>query len=241
MNSKRLSFLLGLAILVICLTSCVSAPQSDVAMMEIPCAEWNATPEEVKESLGLTKDQILVDAQGQGSEYMDVWVLTATEVSLFGEEITQAQFHFVKYTEYDHFGLDSVRIYYPDEVDMTAVRNTLIDTYGEGNEKGITRYRISNNTVVSSIDSPLQANTTYWVNSCKGTDVLSKKVQEAVIDIYTTDKDVILEFLDKNPLVTLYCTGSAGEGNLSDDDLITCNRVEFSAGTYIDLIQRFGK
>ena len=218
----------------------------DPSLLEFPGVEWNMTPEEVKNNLGLTSDQILVDAQGQGSEYMDEWVLTATEVSLFGEKIAQAQFHFVKYTGYDHFGLDSVRVYYPDEVDMAAIRDTLIDTYGEGNEKGITRYRVSNNTVVSSVESRHQTSTTdalvyYWVNSCKGTDVLSKVVQEAVIDLHTDDRDVVLESLDKNPLVTLYCTDSAGEGNLSDDDLITCNCVEFSAGTYIDLIQRFEK
>lgn len=247
MKIKQLILVLGLAILVLCVTACASTPQvDDVTMLEIPGIKWNSTPEEVKKKLGLTTDQILVDAQGEGSDYMDIWLLTATKIPFFGEDVAQAQFLFVKYTGYNHFGLESVRIYYPDEVDMAAVRDAIIDTYGAGNEKGITRYRISNNTVVSSVESKLQTNTTdalvyYWVNSCKGTDVLSKEVQEAVIDLHTADREVILESLDKNPLVTLYCTDSAGEGNLFDNDLITCNHVNFSAGNYIDLIQRFGK
>lgn len=246
---KLTAFILGLALLVVCLSACEIAPKTekpDVSLLEFPGVEWNMTPEEVKTNLGLSAKQILVDAQGQGSEYMDTWVLTATDIQLFGEEIAQAQFHFVKYTGYDHFGLDSVRVYYPDEVDMAAVREVMIEIYGEGSERGITRYHISNNKVVSSLDDKLCADTPdallyCWVNSCKGTDVLSKEIQEAVIDLHTADREIVLESLDQNPLVTLYCTDSAGEGNLSDDDLITCNHVNFLAGTYIDLIQRFGK
>ena len=250
MKTKQITLALVLMILVLCLSACSNnAPDpvvGDHALLEFPGVEWNMTPEEVKTNLGLSAKQILVDAQGQCSEYMDTWVLTATDIQLFGEEIAQAQFHFVKYTGYDHFGLDSVRVYYPDEVDMAAVREVMIEIYGEGSERGITRYHISNNKVVSSLDDKLCADTPdallyCWVNSCKGTDVLSKEIQEAVIDLHTADREIVLESLDQNPLVTLYCTDSAGEGNLSDDDLITCNHVNFLAGTYIDLIQRFGK
>ena len=236
---------------VILLISCATNPKwtepkvDDPAMLEFPGLKWNATPEEVKENLGLKTKQILVDKQVERSEYMDTWVLSAAEVPVFGEEVVQVQFHFVRYTGYDQFGLDTVRVYYPDEVDMSVIRDAMIDTYGEGNGKGITRYRVSNNTVVSGIESRLQTNTTdalayYWVNSCKGTDVLSKEVQEAVVALHTADREVVLESLDKNPLVTLFCTDSADVGNPSDDDLFTCNHVEFSAGIYIDLIQRFG-
>lgn len=248
---KKWVTVVAVIVCAILLISCATNPKwtepkvDDPAMLEFPGLKWNATPEEVKENLGLKTKQILVDKQVERSEYMDTWVLSAAEVPVFGEEVVQVQFHFVRYTGYDQFGLDTVRVYYPDEVDMSVIRDAMIDTYGEGNGKGITRYIVSNNTVVSGIESRLQTNTTdalayYWVNSCKGTDVLSKEVQEAVAALHTADRDVVLESLDKNPLVTLFCTDSAGEGNLSDDDLFTCNHVEFSAGIYIDLIQRFG-
>lgn len=242
-----------LLLLFIPLVSCAKEPKvNDAAMLTYPGLKWNNTPEEVKKNLNLKTDQILVDTQSEGSEHMDTWVLTATDVQLFGEEVAQVQFHFVKYTGYDHFGLDSVRVYYPDEVDMVAVRDAMIDTYGEGSGEGITRYRISANKVLSNVDNNLcmkrpNALLYCWSNLCKGTDVLPQAVIESIVAIYAdkefydpADRDVVLEFLEKNPLVTLYCTDSAGEGNLSDDDLFTCNHVNFSAGTYIDLIQRFG-
>lgn len=254
MRIKRITFALGLLILILCFTACTKALQvGDVAMLEFPGLKWNATPEEVKKNLGLTTDQILVDAQGNGSEHMDTWVLTATDVSFFGEQVVQAQFCFVKYTGYDKFGLESVRIYYPDEADMATIRDAMIDIYGAGSDEGITRYRISVNEVLSNVDSnlcmdPQNALLHCWINTAKGTDVLSQEVQEAIIDIYAdpefydpADRDVVLEFLAKNPLVTLYCTDSAGEGNISANDLLTCNHVNFSASNYIDFIQRFGK
>ena len=227
---------------------------SDPSLLEFPGLEWNMTPEEVKKNLALTADQILVDTQGQSSELMDTWVLTVTEVPFFGEEVAQAQFQFVKYAGYDKYGLDSVRIYYPDEVDMAEVRDTLIGIYGEGNSIGITRYRISNGKVHSSVDDKLHAISIpdallyCWESSSKGTDVLSKEVQEEIIAIYTdpdfdnfADRDVVLEYLEKSPLVTLYCTDGAGEGNLSADDLYTCNHVNFSASAYINYVQKYDK
>lgn len=255
MTIKQRVLVLGLAILILCLAACTNKPQiHDVTMLEIPGVKWNMTPEEVKKNLALTADQILVDTQGQSSELMDTWVLTVTEVPFFGEEVAQAQFQFVKYAGYDKYGLDSVRIYYPDEVDMAEVRDTLIGIYGEGNSIGITRYRISNGKVHSSVDDKLHASSIpnallyCWESSSKGTDVLSKEVQEEIIAIYTdpdfdnfADRDVVLEYLEKSPLVTLYCTDGAGEGNINAEDLYTCNHVNFSASEYINLIQRFGK
>ena len=227
---------------------------TDPSLLEIPGVKWNMTPEEVKKNLGLTADQILVDTKGQSSELMDTWVLTVTEVPFFGEEVAQAQFQFVKYAGYDKYGLDSVRIYYPDEVDMAEVRDTLIGIYGEGNSIGITRCHISNGKVHSSVDDKLHASSIpdallyCWESSSKGTDVLPKAVQEEIIAIYSApdfdnfaDRDVVLEYLEKNPLVTLYCTDSAGEGNLSADDLYTCNHVNFSASAYINYVQKYDK
>ena len=256
---KKWVTVVAVIVCAILLISCATNPKwtepkvDDPAMLEFPGLKWNATPEEVKENLGLKNKQILVDKQVEGSEYMDTWVLSAAEVPVFGEEVVQVQFHFVRYTGYDKFGLDSIRIYYPDDVDMSVIRDTMIGIYGTGNSRGITRYNISNGILRSSIDDKLHANVPdallyCWVNTTKGTDVLSKEIQEEIISVYTNsefdniaDRDVVLEYLEKSPLVTLYCTDSAGEGNISNDDLFTCNHVNFSAGTYIDLIQRFSK
>ena len=227
---------------------------TDPSLLEIPGVKWNMTPEEVKKHHGLPAVQILVDTKGQSSELMDTWVLTVTEVPFFDEEVMQAQLQFVKYAGYDKYGLDSVRIYYPDEVDMAEVRDTLIGIYGEGNSIGITRCHISNGKVHSSVDDKLHASSIpdallyCWESSSKGTDVLPKAVQEEIIAIYSApdfdnfaDRDVVLEYLEKNPLVTLYCTDSAGEGNLSADDLYTCNHVNISASAYINYVQKFDK
>lgn len=255
MKIKHFALVLGLAILILCLTACAGTPEvDDATMLEIPGVNWNATPEEVKKNLGLTTEQILVDTQGESTEFMDTWVLTVTEVPIFGEEVVQAQFQFIKYVGYDKYGLNSVRIYYPDEVDMSEVRDTLIGIYGEGNSIGITRYHISNGKVHSSVDDKLHSSSIpdallyCWESSSKGTDVLPEAVQEEIIAIYTNpdfdnfaNRDVVLEYLEKSPLVTLYCTDGAGEGNISADDLYTCNHVNFSAAEYINRIQRFGK
>ena len=147
---KKWVTVVAVIVCVILLISCATNPKvtelkvDDPAMLEFPGLKWNATPEEVKENLGLKNKQILVDKQVEGSEYMDTWVLSAAEVPVFGEEVVQVQFHFVRYTGYDKFGLDSIRIYYPDDVDMSVIRDTMIGIYGTGNRRGITRYNILN-------------------------------------------------------------------------------------------------
>ena len=58
MRIKRITFALGLLILILCFTACTKALQvGDVAMLEFPGLKWNATPEEVKKNLGLTPSE----------------------------------------------------------------------------------------------------------------------------------------------------------------------------------------
>ncbi|MBQ5797122.1 MAG: hypothetical protein IIW15_03725, partial [Firmicutes bacterium] len=232
-----------------------AAANIDRSMLEFPGVKWNATPEEVKEALKLQDDQIVTEGQfGPNSDVMETFVLGVTDISFFGEEVHHAKFTFVRYAGYDAFGLESVELFYPDVTDMDALEETLSNIYGRSSQTlGITRYQISDGKAkaytekISTGHSELSYVETWWPSTAKGTEVLPVEVQEAIISIYAdpefdnpASREVVLEFLEKNPLVILYLTDSAVEGNF-DSPYYTSNKVDFSASYYIDYIQRFGQ
>ena len=58
---KLTAFILGLALLVVCLSACEIAPKTekpDVSLLEFPGLKWGMTPEEAKAALNITDDMI---------------------------------------------------------------------------------------------------------------------------------------------------------------------------------------
>ena len=219
----------------------------DGSMLCFPGTRWGSTPEEVKAVLNVAEEQIITD-QPNGDSY----ILLVEDVPFFGCEVVSAEFKFI--ARNNEFGLATVNLYYPDGTDMSTVEAALLDLYGTPNEgQGFTRYKVSNGTVepysawgfTSSFsgEGPFVMN--WWESTAKRADLLPAAVQEAMIESgYLTyymerldpadpsTRDLILEYLNNDPAVLLYCTNGSNAGNVGFQ-YYTKNEVSFSALDYM--------
>lgn len=245
MFKRTLLIALILILLVTCLPACSKEVNvDDPTMLELPGIKWNSTPEEVKEALKLTEEQILLDQQKEtNGEDNAAWILCITDVSFFTETLLMGQFTFVRYNDYEKFGLESVHLYYPDDIDMTAIRDNLTDLYGAGSAgMGNIQYRIIEGELESytesmisttSFDDQSEVMAKWWSSTAKYVDVLPSDVQEKITSMFN-DPKYAAEYLTKQSAVTLACTNSMKEG-------ASRNCVVFAANEYIALVQDFCK
>ena len=219
----------------------------DVSTLCFPGTRWGSTPEEVKAVLNVAEEQIITD-QPNGDSY----ILLVENVPFFGSEVVSAEFKFI--ARNNEFGLATVNLYYPDGTDMSTVEAALMDLYGTPNEgQGFTCYEVSNGTVNTSSawgftpnfsgKGPFVMN--WWESTAKRADLLPAAVQEAMIESgYLTyymerldpadpsTRDLILEYLNNDPAVLLYCTNGSNAGNVGFQ-YYTKNEVSFSALDYM--------
>ena len=222
-----------------------SIPDVDeVSMLCFPGLKWGDSVETVKTVLGVTEDQIKLD-----EPYGEAYGLWLENVSFFGGDVANGQFTF--FEKNGEYYLESIKLYYVDGTDMTAVEDALRDHYGAPKDgEGFTSYTISNGTVKShteltftyDFDKDKTKVKSWWESAAKRADLLPADVQEAMIETghvtyYTerldpadpTTRPLIQEYLNSNPAVVLYCTNGEKLGQIP----YTKNVVSFSAHTYV--------
>lgn len=231
----------------------------DPSMLELPGMKWGATLEEVKAVLNLPGENYLFDDQYRDGH----WLMIVEDVSFFGEEVAYGRFWFSKEPWIQDWALRNAQLYYKDETDMAAVKNTLTEHYGEPNVgRGFARYLISRGEVSPYVDkgfTEVYSDTTeavhgWWQSEAKKADVLSDEIQEkmiasgiidtggAGIGLDTADpasRDLVLEYLQKESAVRMYCTNGLASTNMPMPQYATSNAVVFDAGDYIWAQQYF--
>lgn len=245
MKKRIAAFALMLILLTVCLTACEwELKVDDPTMLELPGIKWAATLENVKKSLKLSEEQILADTE-YGKEYR----LMFAGVPFFGEEVSLADFRFAKLSD-GKYALARVYLFYPDNTDMTVIRDSLIGVYGPGTEMlGVATYPISSQgMVVPEVDSivtlspkaGISVMANWWASTAKGTEVYTGEMQKSIIDVYVNpnrvvpvSRDIVLEHLEKNPLVKMVCTDSFNNKVYENAEYFTRNVVYFTAYDHI--------
>ena len=145
---KLTAFILGLALLVVCLSACEIAPKTekpDVSLLEFPGLKWGMTPEEAKAALNITDDMITEE-----KTYGDELRITLSGSRYFGADAEGVTLRFYQYS--DKTALWNVQVTYAPGTDMAAVRDNLSDIYGPGTDHGFTDYEIFNGAVQSYVN-----------------------------------------------------------------------------------------
>ena len=235
---------LSLVLFLMCLIGCVNDTKHNRALLEFPNVKWNMTPEEVKNALKLTDEQIVYDEQILPTESgFDGWHISATGISVFGNEVYHAQFIFIKYPGYGKYGLENITLYYPEDTDMNAIKENMVKVYGAGENKTVAYYEIQNGQVVAKTRSVMPDNNIKlahaWISTVKGSEVLTADAQEAVAEVFTREDayypashEVVMEWIDKNPLVQIWL-----KDGISETEYFTSNMVQFVANHYVWCMQ----
>ena len=242
-------------------TAAVTPPTEEAFLLEFPDIPWDSTPEEVRQLLNLTDAQIVLDekieADPKREESNESWKLYVTDVTFFGQKVKFGLFNFVRYPWVEDFALTSIQLYYPDDADMTIVQNALTQTYGSSKDGlGFTRCKISQGAAEIYTDSGTKLYNYegqesqmihWWESTAKRADVYPENVQEAMITSFANpesithaEREVVLEWLEKDPAVLLYCTDSSRSGAIGYY-YYTKNVVFFDASDYTHQIQYYGK
>ena len=110
-----------------CLLSACSPQQAPEELLQFPGASWGATPQEVTDALQIPEGAAESGESTDGGQR--AYYLALQDWSCFG---TQANYVILRFYEQEpgSLGLESVEVYYPDDTDMSAVRDALIQTYG---------------------------------------------------------------------------------------------------------------
>lgn len=214
---RRLSAaILALLILTALLTACSTELKvPDVSLMEYPGLKWNSSVKEVKKALNLEKTKILADEQAeylQNSEY-EIWHLVVTGIQLFGFEVEQANFEFIRYPGHD-YGLMRIELEYPSKAYINTIKDNMIEIYNEGCSEAIQSYYFNPQGELVAHDMNSMASAPYaeegfphyWYSTAKGTEVLSAAAQERYVAHYMNNNPVLtrnalLEYLEKTPVV----------------------------------------
>ena len=274
---KKWVSVVAVLVCVILLISCATNPKvtiptgdepavedSQAALLEFPGLKWNMTPEEVKNALNLTSDQIVrenkQEADTRSAMPHEGYTIQVQNLSLLGADILNAKFSFVRY-EGNDFGLCSVEIYYPEETDMQIVVDEMAEFYGEGTDDPFIDHTFidgkltpligsGNHTINGKVWAPEKDPDyirSYWRSTKKGTEVLSADAQSRMADFYAgiehlqITPEVALELLEKQPMVQVYAVNRNRTAAQYGDKLsgITHNYVRYAADYLVQMIQRF--
>ena len=149
MNYKKPAFWIVIAAVALCAVVAVSfltnpknyGPEvGNPKMLELPGVEWFVTPEELKEALNITEDQILEEYEetNRVTGYDKYW-LYVTDLTLYGREVTYAQFGFKRDPGHD-FAFENVVVAFADDTDMDALKADLTEIYGPGTDEPYSYY-----------------------------------------------------------------------------------------------------
>ena len=154
MNYKKPAFWIVIAAVALCAVVAVSfltnpkgyGPEvGNPKMLELPGVEWFVTPEELKEALNITEDQILGEKtqptrENVATNYDRYW-LYVTDITLYGRDVTYAQFEFRRDPGHD-FEFFQVFVTFADDTDMDALKADLTDIYGLGSSEPYSYYLV---------------------------------------------------------------------------------------------------
>lgn len=96
-------------------------------MLELPGVEWFATPDEVKEALNISKEQILWENKSSGY----IITMGAKDFILYGREVVFAEFDFW-FNNNGDTALRKVTVYFSEDTDMIKLKKELMEIYGPG-------------------------------------------------------------------------------------------------------------
>ena len=143
LNYRKPKFWLCALAVVLCVVAAVcllTNPKTDtVDQLEYPGLEWNMSPEEVKNALGITDEDIVQVTDSPPDEITSYYfyAFTLNEFTCFGQKAKAAGFIFTDHTGTGQYlGLNKIQIFFPDEqdeepADMDSLRAALTERYGE--------------------------------------------------------------------------------------------------------------
>lgn len=199
-------------------------------MLELPGVEWFATPEEVKEALNITEEQVLREDKSSGF----VLGMYATDLTLYGREVVYAEFRFW-FDDNGNTALRKATVFFSEDTDMKKLEKELVEIYGPGKSEQYSyslydnnpdrnyrfRLRIPNlemsaeseggwdafegNPFQDALEDP-DYMTHHWVTE-NGLSVIPEEVVEyfksAEEEGMPQDEDALLEKLDRMPWVVM--------------------------------------
>ena len=150
MNYKKPAFWIVIAAVALCIVVAVSfltnpkdnGPEvGNPPMLEIPGVEWFVTPDELKEALNITEEQIIEEYTTSGY-IIEMWV---TDLTLYGRDVPFAKFSFW----FDNNGNTALRrasVCFSEDTDMNKLKKELIEIYGPGKAEAYRYSLYDNNT-----------------------------------------------------------------------------------------------
>ena len=224
-------------------TTAKSTMSDELPWLYYPDIAWGAMPEDVKENLGVTDDQILTD-KAFGKEH----ILHIKDLTFLGQEVVSGEFRFIRAASGASHLID-VKLYYPENADMATVKDGLTAFYGQPKDgQGFTRYRVTEQGTLesytdygvdilqSSGDTPIEA---WWESEISLGESLAEQEQNKVISNvllkYKAGKswvETVREYLEKEPVNFICCTNRANTDGL-DATYCTKNVVYLSSGEWI--------
>ena len=144
MNYKKPAFWIVIAAVALCIVVAVcfltnpkdNGPQvGNPKMLEFPGVEWFVTPDELKEALNITEEQIVdeymnPEREDVGNDY-DTHYLFVKDLTIFDKKVTYGCFEFRRYPGYD-FAFDNAIVMFAEDTDMVALKEEVSEIYGLG-------------------------------------------------------------------------------------------------------------
>ena len=144
MNYKKPTFWIIIAAVAICIVVAVCfltnpkgyGPEvGNPQMLEFPGVEWFVTPDELKEALNITEEQIVdeymdPEKEDVGNDY-DTHYLFVKDLTIFDKKVTYGCFEFRRYPGYD-FAFDNAIVMFAEDTDMVALKEEVSEIYGLG-------------------------------------------------------------------------------------------------------------
>lgn len=109
-------------------------------MLEVPGVEWLATPDEVKEALNITEEQIFAETTTSGY----VLEMYVTDLTFYGRDIVLAKFDFGFGSDGDT-ELQKALVFFSEDTDMNKLEKELVEIYGPSKSESDIRSLYDNN------------------------------------------------------------------------------------------------
>lgn len=144
----------------------------------------------------------------------------------------------------DHYGLNTVKLYFPEDMDMAAVQGELTKLYGSGSGEYPASYDLRDGVVSESNSADLvKEGGMYWTAGKNGLRDMPQSFVDNAVEFFAQNEAdpsgeaAVKEWLEKEPLARR----SWRDDVTVRDEYGTSNRVIFNGGTYVWLLQYFGE
>ena len=222
---------------------CSKESDINAGLVEYPGLKWGMTVDEVKAALNMVEEQITAEVN-----YEDFILLSVKDLTLFDNPLKVAQFYFLP-SENGVYGLGNIEAYFTEDTDMTKVRDTMVEIYGDGDIWIGANYVMNGHgelEVSYGKKDPTRLHH-YWKASKKIEDVIpAQKMQEA-IEYFATfhpnaTKDTIEEWVKLANIGYIHLVDSSvKDGNTEASAEYTNKCVSFDGSFILHMLQNFGK